>query len=82
MEREKSRVIRQFIIEQIEKSPQDIVRLTINKFAISRQAVNRHIRTLIDRDMIRSLSSIRHLCSMYQKNYRKMWYGEIMSCHY
>ena len=48
MEWEKSKGIRQFILEQIGKSSQDIVRLTGEKFGISRQAVNRHIHKLIN----------------------------------
>ena len=59
MERKKSRPIRQFIIEQVEKSSQDIVRLTSKKFAISRQAVNRHINALIDNGMIIAEGSTR-----------------------
>jgi hypothetical protein len=64
VERRKSRAIRQFITEQIAKSPQDIVRLTSKKFAISRQAVNRHISTLIKNGMIIAEGSTR------QRKYR------------
>ncbi len=59
MERKKSIAIKQFIIEQIAKSPQDIVRLTSKKFAISRQAVNRHINNLIKNGMIIAQGSTR-----------------------
>lgn len=59
MEREKSRAIRQFIMERVEKSSKDIVRLTGKKFAISRQAVNRHIHRLIDNGVIVAEGSTR-----------------------
>lgn len=58
MERKKSRVIRQFITEQIGKS-QDIVRLAGEKFGITRQAVNRHIHWLIDNGLIIAEGSTR-----------------------
>jgi biotin operon repressor len=59
MERKKSKTIRQFIIEQVEKSSQEIVRLTSKKFSISRQAVNRHINTLINDGLIIAEGSTR-----------------------
>jgi len=64
MEWKKSRPIRQFIIEHVEKSSKDIVRLTSKKFAISRQAVNRHIHTLIGNGVIIAEGSTR------QRNYK------------
>jgi hypothetical protein len=59
MERKKSKAIRQFIAEQIGKSSQDIVRLTGEKFGISRQAVNRHIHGLMDNGVIIAEGSTR-----------------------
>src|SRR4030043_755871 len=59
VEREKSKAIRQFIIEQVEKSSQDIVRLTSKRFAISRQAANRHIHALIGNGLIIAEGSTR-----------------------
>ncbi len=52
MERGKSKVIRQFIIDNIRKAPQDIVSLTGKKFGISRQAVNRHLHYLMENGII------------------------------
>jgi excisionase family DNA binding protein len=64
MERIKSKAIRQFIFEQIEKSSQDIVRLTSKKIGISRQAVYGHINFLINHGMIIAEGSTR------QKKYK------------
>jgi len=44
--------IREFILSNIEIHNQDIAALTVKKFAISRQAVLRHIRILIDHGVI------------------------------
>jgi hypothetical protein len=44
--------IREFILLNIEKHKQDIAALTVEKFAISRQAVLRHIRILIGQGLI------------------------------
>jgi anti-sigma regulatory factor (Ser/Thr protein kinase) len=64
VERKKSLAIRQFIGEGIENSSKDIVNLTVNKFGISRQAVNRHIHKLIENGMIIAEGSTR------QRKYR------------
>jgi anti-sigma regulatory factor (Ser/Thr protein kinase) len=44
----KSQEIQQFMIDHVEEHPRDIVRLTADHFGITRQAVNRHVRILID----------------------------------
>jgi anti-sigma regulatory factor (Ser/Thr protein kinase)/biotin operon repressor len=59
MERKKSRIIRQFIIEHVNTSGQNIVRLTSITFNISRQAVNRHIKNLIDSGLLIAEGSTR-----------------------
>jgi anti-sigma regulatory factor (Ser/Thr protein kinase) len=56
---EKSEGIRQFILDEVGKSSQDIVRLTGAKFGISRQAVNRHIHKLINDGLIIAEGSTR-----------------------
>ena len=38
--------IRQFILDRVEKSPGDVTKVTAEKFGISRQAVNKHLRRL------------------------------------
>lgn len=44
--------IRRFILEQAEKQGKDIVRATAERFGITRQAVNRHIKPLVDQDLL------------------------------
>ena len=44
----KSQEIQQFMIDHVEEHPRDIVRMTADRFGITRQAVNRHVRILID----------------------------------
>lgn len=39
--------IRRFILEHVEKHPNDIAKLTAGHFSITRQAVNKHLRRLI-----------------------------------
>jgi hypothetical protein len=77
MEREKTRVIRQFIIEQIAKSPQNIVRMTIKKFGISRQAVNRHINSLIKNNMLIAQGSTRQRKYKLTSIIKKTFYFKI-----
>ncbi len=48
----KSEVIRKFIVDSIDKHPKDIARLAAERFSISRQAVNRHLKTLIEDGII------------------------------
>lgn len=45
--RARGEAIRGFILDNVEDHPRDIVRLTAEKFGISRQAVNEHISRLI-----------------------------------
>ncbi|MGD2155193.1 MAG: DUF4325 domain-containing protein [Gemmatimonadales bacterium] len=44
--------IRDFLIRQIPKHPEDVARIAAEKFRISRQAVNRHLRRLADEGVI------------------------------
>lgn len=46
--RKRGEKIREFILEKVEKNPKDIVNITSDKFTVSRQAVNKHIRQLIE----------------------------------
>lgn len=46
--RKRGEKIREFILENVEREPKDIVNITCNKFTVSRQAVNKHIRQLIE----------------------------------
>jgi len=40
--------IRKYIIEKVEQFPKDIAKRTAEKFEITRQAVNKHLRSLVD----------------------------------
>lgn len=46
--RKRGEKIRAFIIENVEKNPKDIVNVASETFAVSRQAVNKHIKQLIE----------------------------------
>ncbi|MSP28537.1 MAG: DUF4325 domain-containing protein [Methylococcales bacterium] len=45
--RKKTEEIRQFIVTNVEKYPKDIASLTAKQFDITRQAVNKHIQSLV-----------------------------------
>ena len=44
--------IRRYVIENVEKYPYTIARLAAEKFAITRQAVNKHVRRLIEEKIL------------------------------
>ncbi|MGA9852561.1 MAG: DUF4325 domain-containing protein [Gammaproteobacteria bacterium] len=46
--RAKGETVRKFILENVEKHPTDISRVTAEHFSISRQAVNKHLHRLAD----------------------------------
>lgn len=46
--RKRGEEIRKFILENVEEHPSDIVGLASSRFNISRQAVNKHIKVLVD----------------------------------
>ena len=50
--RKRGEQVRRFILESIEEYPNDVVQITSNKFNISRQAVNKHIKLLVDQGSI------------------------------
>lgn len=52
--------IRQFIIENVSAHPGDIVKLTMERFNISRQAVNRHLQWLVAADMLEASGNTRN----------------------
>jgi hypothetical protein len=47
-------LVRKFIVEHVERHPRDIVRCTMDKFKISRQAVNKHLQNLVDEKAVLS----------------------------
>lgn len=46
--RQRGRLIRRYLAERIDSGSQDVVRETTREFGISRQAVNKHLRRLVD----------------------------------
>ena len=58
--RPKSELIRKFIIGHVEYHPADIPKLTAEAFGITRQAVHRHLRILIEDDILEATGSTRN----------------------
>jgi len=50
--RKRGEEIRQFILDNVEKHPLDLVKIVGEAFGISRQAVNRHIQQLVEQNLI------------------------------
>jgi anti-sigma regulatory factor (Ser/Thr protein kinase)/DNA-binding transcriptional ArsR family regulator len=55
----KSDEIRKFITDHVEQHPRDIARMTSERFGITRQAVNRHLTTLIEDEVIEARGKTR-----------------------
>lgn len=66
--------IRHYILRHVDDHPEDVVRLVMEKFGISRQAVNKHMRNLIDQGALIGRGSTRgrtyHLAPL------EKWSGE------
>lgn len=60
--RKRGEEIRQFILDNVEHHPKDVVALTANAFDISRQAVNKHIKRLVEQNalLVRGSTKSRH----------------------
>lgn len=60
--RKRGEEIRQFILDNTEHHPKDVVKLTARTFGISRQAVNKHIRRLVEQQalLVRGTTRNRH----------------------
>ncbi len=73
--RSRGEKIRGFIISNIEKHPTDIAKIAAVKFDITRQAVNKHLKKLVDehaltqRGNTRNLSYELHPLEEWQENY-------------
>jgi anti-sigma regulatory factor (Ser/Thr protein kinase) len=50
--RKRGEKIRQFILDNVEHHPKDVVALTSKAFDISRQAVNKHVKRLVDQNAL------------------------------
>jgi len=60
--RKRGEEIRQFILDNVEHHPKDVASLTAQTFGISRQAVNKHIRRLVEQRalLVRGSTRSRH----------------------
>ena len=56
---EKTTEIRTFILAQIEKHSADLTEITSDKFKISRQAIRKHIQTLVNDGLITATGATR-----------------------
>lgn len=50
--RARGEAIRNYILKNVTQNPTDIARVTANKFKISRQAVNKHLKRLVDEESL------------------------------
>ena len=66
--------IRQFILDHVENSPGDVTKVTAEKFGISRQAVNKHVRRLWKEGILRrsgnTRASVYRLAPLSKWNHR------------
>ena len=60
MEKNKSKDIQNFIMNNVRNNPCTITKLTAEKFGISRQAVNQHIKKLLEEDKIKATGNTRN----------------------
>jgi anti-sigma regulatory factor (Ser/Thr protein kinase)/biotin operon repressor len=58
--RDKGVVVRGFIIDNLQNHPSDIVKVVVEKFGCSRQAVNKHIQRLIEEKAITQTGKTRN----------------------
>lgn len=56
----KSKQIREFILSQVSDHPKDVVGLAAKRFRITRQAIHRHIRHLIDKGLLEAEGNTRN----------------------
>ncbi len=72
MQRTKSKIIRDFILEKIPVHPSDISAVVAEQFGISRQAASRHVRQLVESGSILTSGSGR--CVKYElKEIKSVW---------
>lgn len=73
--RSRGEKIRGFIISNVEKHPTDVAKVTADKFDITRQAVNKHLKRLVEEHALiqhgktRSRSYELHPLEQWQENY-------------
>jgi anti-sigma regulatory factor (Ser/Thr protein kinase) len=57
--RKRGEAVRQFILENVDRHSQDIVAFTVQHFGISRQAVNKHLKNLVDQEVLAATGNAR-----------------------
>lgn len=73
--RSRGEKIRGFIINNVEKHPTDVAKVTADKFDITRQAVNKHLKKLVDEHALTQHGNTRnrsyklHSLEEWQENY-------------
>ena len=77
--RDRGEAIRHFILDHVEQHPSDVVRLVMETFGISRQAVNRHIQNLIKQGALTGKGSTRS--RTYHLAPALRWSGEYTIAH-
>ncbi len=63
--------IRQFILDNVEKHPQNLSNVVAEAYGISRQAVNRHIHQLVNKNLIEVDGSLRN--PRYRLKAKTLW---------
>ena len=58
--RARGEAVRTFILENVGQNPSSIARLTSKRFEISRQAVNKHLKRLVDEEALRVAGNTRN----------------------
>jgi hypothetical protein len=58
--RERGEAIRRYILENVQANPNSISKLTAGKFVVSRQAVNIHLRKLVEQGALREKGNTRN----------------------
>ena len=70
--RQRTVEIRQFIVDWVRDHPADIIPFTANRFVITRQAIGKHIRELVNQGVIKATGKTRsrtyELLPIYEKN--------------
>ena len=58
--RPRGEALRSFILENVEAHPSDIAKIAADKFGISRQAINKHLRNLVNEKTLIEAGSTRN----------------------
>ena len=59
MRRNNGREIREFILHNVSAHPGDVIKLVVDRFGITRQAANRHVKLLLDQGQLEATGATR-----------------------